>query len=136
MSLLTWGPMFSVGVKEIDDQHKVLIDLANRLNDQMGAGNGGKAVLDKVFNELVAYTVSHFAMEERLMAKHNYTASAKHMDEHKKLVATVADLKKKHEQGENVLTSQVMTFLRDWLTKHILNTDKAFGRELNQKGVK
>jgi len=136
MALLTWGPMFSVGVKEIDDQHKTLIDLANRLNDQMTSGKGGKEVLDKIFNELVAYTVSHFAMEERLMAKHSYSASDAHKDAHKKLVATVADLKKKHEQGENVLTSQVMTFLRDWLTKHILNTDRAFGRELNQKGVK
>jgi hemerythrin len=126
--------MFSVGVKEIDDQHKKLIDLANKLNDQMGAGKG-KDLLDKIFTELVAYTQSHFATEERLMAKHNYTATAKHMQEHKALVGTVADLKRKHDGGENVLTSQVMTFLRDWLTKHILNTDKAFGRELNQKGV-
>jgi len=135
MSLLTWSPMFSVGVQEIDDQHKKLIDLANKLNDQMTSGKG-KEILDKVFQELVAYTQSHFAMEERLMAKHNYTATTRHMDEHKKLVVTVSDLKKKHDSGQDVLTSQVMTFLRDWLTKHILQTDKAFGRELNQKGVK
>lgn len=135
MSLLTWSPMFSVGVKEIDDQHKRLIELANLLNDQMSAGKG-REVLDKIFNELVAYTQSHFATEERLMAQHGFTQSDKHKEEHRKLVATVADLKKKHVAGENVLTSQVMTFLRDWLTKHILNTDKVLGRELNQKGVK
>ena len=61
MSLLTWSPMFSVGVKEIDDQHKKLIDLANRLNDQMAAGKG-KEILDKIFQELVAYTVSHLSL--------------------------------------------------------------------------
>jgi hemerythrin len=127
--------MFSVGVKEIDDQHKRLIDLANLLNDQMGAGKG-RAVLDKVFNELVSYTQGHFATEERLMAQHGFSQSDRHKEEHRKLVATVADLKKKHDGGDNVLTAQVMTFLRDWLTKHILNTDKTLGRELNQKGVK
>jgi len=135
MSLLTWSPMFSVGVKEIDDQHKKLIDLANRLNDGMAAGKG-KEILDKIFQELVAYTVSHFATEERLMATHNYAETAAHKEAHKKLIETVAELKRKHDSGDNVLTSQVMTFLRDWLTKHILNTDKAFGRALNQKGVK
>jgi len=135
MSLLTWSPMFSVGVKEIDEQHKSLIAIANRLNEQM-AGGKGRDVLDRIFNELVAYTQTHFAFEEKLMATHGYTASAKHKEEHRNLVTAVADLKKKHDKGENVLTSQVMTFLRDWLTKHILNSDKAFGRELNQKGVK
>jgi len=121
--------------KEIDDQHKKLIEIANLLSDSMGAGKG-KDVLDKIFTELVAYTQYHFSTEEKLMTRIGYSASAKHKDEHKALVAAVADLKKKHDKGEDVLTAQVMTFLRDWLTKHILNSDKAFGRELNSKGVK
>jgi hemerythrin len=127
--------MFSVGVKEIDDQHKQLIVLANQLNDAMGTGKG-KAVLDKVFAELVAYTQSHFLTEEKLMGQIGYSASVAHKAEHKSLVTTVADLKHKHDKGDVVLTSQVMSFLRDWLTKHILNSDKALGRELNAKGIK
>lgn len=135
MSLLAWNPMFSVGVKEIDDQHKRLIELANQLNDAMGAGKG-RAVLDKVFSELVSYTQSHFQTEEKLMGQIGYSNAVAHKAEHKSLVAAVADLKQKHDKGDVVLTSQVMSFLRDWLTKHILNSDKTLGRELNAKGVR
>jgi hemerythrin len=135
MSLLTWSPMFSVGVTEIDEQHKKLIEIANRLNDQMSSGKG-REVLDRIFNELISYTQSHFATEEKLMATNGYSASDKHKAKHKGLVTAVVELKKKHDAGQDVLTSQVMAFLRDWLTKHILNTDKALGRELNQKGIK
>lgn len=135
MALLTWSPMFSVGVQIIDDQHKKLLDLANSLNDEMAAGRGD-AALAKTFIELANYTQYHFSTEERLMSQHSYSASAEHKKQHADLIASVTDLKKRFEKGEKVLTAQVMTFLRDWLMKHIMNTDKALGRELNQKGVK
>jgi len=135
MSLLVWSNMFAVGVKEIDDQHKKLVDLANKLNDEMAAGRG-KEVLGRILSDLISYTQYHFATEEKLMKQHSYAQAAGHMEQHKQLVATVAELKKKYDKGEATLTGEVMTFLRDWLTKHILNTDKAFGRDLNAKGVK
>jgi len=134
MSLLAWSNLFSVGVKEIDDQHKKLVELANKLNDEIAAGRG-KDVLGRILSDLISYTQYHFSTEEKLMAAHSYTQSDAHKEQHRQLVKAVADLKKKYDSGEATLTNEVMVFLRDWLTKHILNTDKAFGRELNQKGV-
>jgi len=55
MALITWNAALSVGVKEIDDQHKKLIDLVNQLNDAMHAGKG-RDVLGAVLAELVKYT--------------------------------------------------------------------------------
>jgi hemerythrin len=135
LSLLAWSNMFSVGVKDIDDQHKKLVELANALNDAMKAGKG-KETLGNILSELVTYTVTHFAFEERLMEKHKYPMSPQHRQEHKDLVKTVGEFKTKFEQGDAALTSEVMTFLRDWLTKHIMNSDKMFGKDLNSKGVR
>ena len=134
MSLLAWNNMFSVGVKEIDSQHKKLLAIANRLNDAMKQGLG-KDVLAGILTDLVAYTESHFAFEERLMEQHKYPLSPQHKAEHKELVRTVADFKRKFELGDAALTSDVMGFLRDWLSRHIMNSDKMFGRDLNSKGV-
>ena len=134
MSLLAWSSMFSVGVKDIDDQHKRLVDMANALNDAMKAGHGKDAV-GKILNDLVSYTQNHFAFEERLMDKHKYPMSPQHKQEHKDLVKTVGEFKAKFEKGDAALTSEVMTFLRDWLSKHIMNSDKMFGKDLNSKGV-
>lgn len=134
MSLLAWSNMFSVGVKDIDDQHKKLVDMANTLNDAMKAGQGKEAI-GKILGELVSYTQNHFSFEERLMDKHKYPMSPQHKQEHKELVKTVGEFKAKFEKGDAALTSEVMTFLRDWLSKHIMNSDKMFGKDLNSKGV-
>jgi hemerythrin-like metal-binding protein len=135
MPLITWGPMLAVGVTEIDDQHKKLVELVNQLNDAMHAGHG-KDALTPVLNELVRYTVYHFGTEERLMAKHKYEASVAHKGEHTKFVATVSDFKKKFDAGNAMLSTEIMNFLRDWLSKHILQTDKKFAKALNGLGVK
>jgi len=135
MPLMTWGPMLAVGVKEIDDQHKVLVQMANDLNDAMRNGQG-KDVLGKTLKELVNYTRNHFATEERLMDKYKYPQSAEHKQQHKDLVHTVSELVTKFDAGDAALSTEVMNFLREWLMKHILNTDKAFAKDLMAKGVK
>ena len=40
MALLTWQDKYSVGIAQIDDQHKQLIIMINELNDAMLAGKG------------------------------------------------------------------------------------------------
>lgn len=134
MPLLLWGPMLEVGVKEIDTQHRKLVDLANELADALKAGKG-KDVLGKILTELVRYTQTHFGTEERLMDLHKYPATADHKQQHKDLVKTVSDFKAKFDKGDAALTDDLMNFLRDWLTKHIMNTDKALARDLKTKGV-
>ena len=135
MALITWGPMLAVGVKEIDDQHQKLVQMANELNDAMRDGQG-RDTLGKILKELVRYTGYHFATEERLMDQHKYGQAAEHKRQHKELVQTVNTLVTKFDKGDTALSTEVMNFLREWLMKHILNTDKAFAKDLAGKGVR
>jgi hemerythrin-like metal-binding protein len=127
--------MLSTGISEQDTQHKKLIDLINQLNDAMKAGHGAD-VLGKVLNELVNYTVFHFGYEEKLMGQHKYEDTPAHKSEHVKFVQTVGDFKKKFDSGSAVISVEIMNFLRDWLTNHIMKTDKKLGQALNKLGVK
>lgn len=135
MALISWSNMLSTGVSEQDTQHKKLIDLINQLNDAMQAGHGAD-VLGKVLTELVNYTVFHFGYEEKLMGQHKYEDSPAHKAEHLKFVQTVGDFKKKFDSGGAAVSVEIMNFLRDWLTTHIMKTDKKFGLALNKLGVK
>lgn len=135
MALISWSNMLSTGVGEQDTQHKKLIDLINQLNDAMQAGHGAD-VLGKVLTELVNYTVFHFGYEEKLMGQHKYEDSPAHKAEHLKFVQTVGDFKKKFDSGGAAVSVEIMNFLRDWLTTHIMKTDKKFGQALNKLGVK
>jgi len=135
MALITWSNMLSTGIGEQDTQHKKLIELINQLNDAMQAGHGAD-VLGKVLNELVNYTVFHFGYEEKLMGQHKYEDTPAHKLEHTKFVQTVGDFKKKFDSGNAVISVEIMNFLRDWLTSHIMKTDKKLGQSLNKLGVK
>jgi len=134
MALITWSDTLSVKIRQFDDQHKKLVEMVNQLFDAMKTGKGSQ-VLGEILKGLISYTQSHFAAEERLMKQYGYPEFEAHKKEHNTLVMQVADLQKQFQEGKPVLTQQVMTFLRDWLSKHIQGDDRKYGVYLNGKGV-
>lgn len=52
MALFVWQDIYSVGVEVIDNQHKKLLEIANRFHAAFERGEG-RAMLSGIFNELV-----------------------------------------------------------------------------------
>lgn len=134
MAYLTWDDSYSVRVKEIDTQHKKLVEMINNLHDAMKQGKG-KDVMTKVLKDLVDYAASHFATEEKYMTKFNYPQSSLHKSEHEKFVKQVLDFQNDFTAGKVAITLEVMNFLKDWLVKHILGTDKKYSSFFNEHGL-
>lgn len=134
MALINWSDSYSVKVKEIDNQHKKLVELINLLHDSMKEGKG-KEALDKVLDELVKYTVYHFSYEERLFEKYGYPEAKIHTRQHNDLIEQVKKFVKDFESGKSILAMEVMNFLRDWLMKHISGDDKKYSSFFNAKGI-
>jgi len=132
---MKWDPIYSVGIKEIDDQHRKLIEYINELNTAMGQGKG-KEVIKKTLEKLSAYTVSHFKVEEKYFTIHGYPETAQHKTSHDNFVSKINDFKDQFENGKVTLTIQVMNFLRDWLKNHILGEDKKYSIYFEEKGIK
>jgi hemerythrin len=131
---MEWNQTYSVSVKKFDDQHKKLIELLNQLHDAMKAGDGN-TMLGITLQSLISYTSSHFSEEEKLMQANGYPDFAAHKAQHDALVKQVLDLQKKYQSGGGVMTLTVMSFLKDWLTKHIQGVDKKYGQHFNAKGI-
>ena len=134
MAIMEWSPTFSVKVKKFDDQHKKLVELVNQLHDAMKSGEGN-TVLGVVLQSLISYTSTHFADEEKMMQANGYPDLAKHKAIHQELVKQVLDLQQKYQAGNAVLTMTVLSFLKDWLVKHIQGEDKRYGQYFNTKGI-
>ena len=135
MPYMNWDTKFETGVAIMDEQHRGLVDMVNRLHDAMKAGKG-REELGKVLGFLADYTVTHFQTEEGLMQKHAYPGYANHKGIHTDLLKQVGDLVDKHKRGEAVLTLKVMDFLQDWLLKHIGEEDKRLASFLKERRVK
>lgn len=134
MSLMQWNDQMSTGIDRFDREHKKLIDLLNSLYDAMKAGKG-KDVSGTILQELIAYTVTHFANEEKAFAEAGYEEAQRHHDIHEKMKAKVMSFKSDLESGK-VSVIDLLNFLTDWLKKHIMETDKKYGPHLTAKGVR
>lgn len=132
MAFMEWNDRLVTGVKEADDQHKKLVSLVNDLYDAMKQGKG-KEITDKILDELVKYANYHFGTEETLMTKYGYPDLANHKREHENFKVKIKEFLDKKAKGEATLSIEIMNFLKEWLVKHIMGTDKKYGPFLVEK---
>lgn len=136
MALMTWDSnKYSVGVKSIDSQHCVLFRHVNDLYEAMREGQGQKFT-GTLLQKLVDYTQTHFTAEEKLMAAAAYPKLAEHKARHHDLIKQVSEFVSRFERGEIGLSLDMMTFLSDWLSKHIQHEDMEYRPWMNQHGMR
>jgi hemerythrin-like metal-binding protein len=133
MALITWKPEYSVNVAEIDGQHRLLIDLINRLYDAMRSGQGA-AALGPVLTELVEYTDYHFTAEENLLRRSGYPGLDEHRQVHAQLRERTRELLDRFNAGHSAITMDAMLFLSNWLNVHILEVDRKYAPFLQAAG--
>lgn len=129
MAAINWSPQYSVGIGELDRQHRQLVDMLNELS-QATAQQKGREVLGGILGKLLQYTAGHFATEERLMARKNYPYLNTHKLEHEKLTQAALEFKAKFDQGQTAITVQLLALLKEWLVRHILKTDMLYSAAL------
>ena len=123
--LFEWKEVYSVGIADIDAQHKELFRIAGELNDAMASGRGA-GVLSGILERLISYTKKHFAYEERLMQIHKYPGFPTQKTQHEALTRQVLDFQRNFQEGTLLLTVDLMQFLHNWLENHILKSDKQY----------
>ena len=125
---MEWSDKLSLGIPSIDMQHKELIERVNKLIGAMQQSKGGDEVRRLVIF-LGDYVVSHFGNEERLMEQNRYPRLAEHRAIHAAFVREFGELRGSLEKNGATPTLAVALNrkLGDWLVKHILEADRAFG---------
>ena len=132
--MFAWKESYSVGFSDIDSQHRRLFEFAGALHSAMMAGKG-KTVLEQVLANLISYTRTHFAAEEALMRKYSYPGYDAHKALHDDLTRKVLALQKAFQTGSATLTMETMSFLKDWLEKHIGASDAKIGAFLSSRAA-
>src|SRR5512137_2634484 len=118
MGILPWSDKLSVGVGEVDAQHRQLVGHLNDLADAM-AGGASREALDPLIKALAGYAKSHFATEERYMKAFRYRDYDTHKIEHDHFVAQVSEFERGFEAGKLTLSIDILKFLKSWVVTHI-----------------
>ncbi|MBI4967984.1 MAG: hemerythrin family protein [Rhodospirillales bacterium] len=128
--VVDWTPDLSVGVPNLDADHKKLVELLNRVFVAAYAGVE-EEVLAGVLAELAAYTKDHFTREEAHLAQRFYPDLPAHKAEHDRLVAELAQISRRAiDERQEGMSADVSEFLRRWLVDHILDRDRAYAEYL------
>lgn len=134
MALVEWTSEYSVEIESIDAQHKQLFEMINELYDAMRAGNVALFV-PAILKRLATYCREHFAEEEGMMIRTDYPDYLRHRAEHIKLTKEVMTMERDFTENKVVRSLTLLTFLKDWIQRHILFLDKQYGAHLKAAGV-
>ena len=119
---------FVVGIDQVDQEHRRLFEIAGRVYDSLAAE--GDAAIDAARSavaELLDYTTTHFANEEKLMVAAGYPGLETHRALHGNLIAQAREMDMRAEFGELHVPIELNRLIYNWLVDHIMDNDKKFG---------
>lgn len=131
--IFEYDESFSVGIEEMDRQHKKLFDIINNLYVAM-KNDAGASEITKVISDLISYAVYHLNEEEDMMETYNYSGTSAHKNIHRKITAEAVEIQKEYNKSHSpVIATKLMLFLKDWLVGHIKTVDFKYAEELRGK---
>lgn len=124
MSIMHWNDKLSVGVNEIDNQHKAIINIINRLYDCVGSSQESEKVKE-LLPELYWYASEHFKHEELFMFETSYAQLEKHKQIHRDMLDEIKVMVENMDE-ELSSPSHMAEFFKNWLINHITVEDVAY----------
>ncbi len=125
MDFFKWKESFSIGIDEIDQQHRLLLKYLNACHLQVF--DGKRSEIDpSLIDELKAYAATHFRFEESLMRAGGYPKLGHQEQQHKYFESQITEFESACAGGTERTAQSVLAFLRDWFLDHILEQDKGF----------
>ncbi len=121
--MIKWNSGLSLGIKELDDDHKKLLSIINRLSEEI-ENDKAQDVIYAIFAELESYSKEHCRREEDLLRECNYKDLDEHIEKHNAFAEKIPELKVKLLKSKDAkFEKEVVSFLIDWLLEHIIDED-------------
>ncbi|MFU8789036.1 MAG: bacteriohemerythrin [Methylobacter sp.] len=117
-----WDDSLRVGIDVIDEHHRYLFDLINDLYDVVINKLGAREVA-RLIKALDAYAKVHFRSEELMMTHYNYENISRQEHQHHAFETKIREFYQELHDNPLVAQFDVLSYLRDWLVKHILVED-------------
>jgi len=124
---IVWTDDLNTGIDVIDHQHMRLVEYINQL--EKASRTHDRLLIGRVLNELVDYTLSHFAFEENLQEEAGYKFAKPHKAIHDMFIKRVAKYQERYSAGEDI-AHQLNNMLNTWLLHHIKRDDQSYVAEV------
>jgi len=146
--LFAWQDEYSVGIGVLDEQHRQIFQLLNRLHEAVLLHPGklttnlllppeqGRAALGSLLDELLAYVRWHFAAEELLMQAFDFPEALAHELEHERQLRVLLAFREQFADDGEQLVTPLLEYMASWFIRHILTTDRHYSAFFAEHGAR
>ena len=126
--MIIWNEDYSTGIETIDQQHKLLIEQINRLEEVVANTKPSELEIrfaSRLVSFLDSYAKMHFGLEEKCMEAYRCPAHALNEEQHKQFAGFIERFKHKFDaEGFSVEAfKELYEMTSAWITRHILRVD-------------
>lgn len=127
MNLIDWRDSFSLGLPEVDFEHKQMIGDINRLHGDLGADATPSEVASSL-GEILSAITAHFALEEKSMVSMGYPSHSIHKSDHERLIDRLLDILDEVCAEGRYDAATLSTAMSDWFVDHFRTHDAELHR--------
>ena len=135
MQPMSWKERYSVGVEEIDRQHRGLLDIINQIANSFEKKDEWQST-SAIIDSLIHYAYNHFATEERYMVEAEYPELSWHIGLHIAFMRKVFLMSEEYRQQGLALQKEILSYLSSWFSSHVLEVDRKYMSYMEKKGIK
>jgi len=125
MTYLTWSDDLDTGIPELDAQHRVMLDHANRLHAAATADNTEELLA--AMDALIDCLREHFDFEEKVLEMIQFAGFEDHRGTHQSILDKLGEYRTRLETASAPEAEEIVDALGPWMVDHIRHDDLDFG---------
>ncbi len=133
MNSMTRNNELSVGVTILDCDHREMSETINELRTASVRDQDRRRIV-QLLRKLADFSLTHFALEEGMMAATRYPGMALHRLHHQQMIERLNAVASQYKRGDLALNHQILGLLSHWHTIHTESDDLHYGLWLNAVG--
>jgi hemerythrin len=135
-----WKDEYSVGVRLFDEQHKHFFEITNEIYELLENGRASRETLLAVVDKMSSYIHYHLFSEDEIFHLYDYPDAKSHIKAHQGYSRKIKQymnklLKVKSKIDYQEMVKELLDFASQWLSWHILETDKKYSEFFKGKEI-
>ena len=134
LTKIIWQPGYDLHIESIDESHRKLVDLINRLADMINRNACPESMSD-IFFSLIHYAERYLIQEEIFLRDLGYPQWDLHRKDHSFFIEKIKSFREEFSSGDINICQDLYDFLQEWFHNHILKYDEEAISFLKKKGM-
>jgi len=134
MVKLEWLDRYSIGIEQIDDDHKNILQIMR--NVEKAIKSRDFELCTSLLDDLVALATTHFQNEEQFLAESSYPYIEEHIRYHQELLLKISEAKNSCDKINNpVDTEDIFNRMAEFLIEDMIAGDLHFKSYFESRSV-